>query len=150
MTDPRRRGEGMDSDPDRGLWRGRSIARRFLSPDGLIILVGRTAADNDILSLKLASQADFWLHAAGVSGSHVVVRNPDRLDRLPRATRDLAAALAARHSRARTGGSVAVHLARCRDVSKPRGAPAGQVSLGRSATVRARPSDADRIEEVPQ
>jgi alkyl hydroperoxide reductase subunit AhpC len=28
------------------MWQGRSVARRFLSPDGLIVLVGRTAADN--------------------------------------------------------------------------------------------------------
>ena len=131
------------------MWRGRSVARRFVSPDGMTILVGRTAADNDVLTLKLGSQADFWLHAAGVSGSHVVVRNPEHLDRMPRPTRDLAAALAALHSRARRGGSVAVHVARLKDISKPRGAPKGQVSLGRSATVTARPADAEDAEEVP-
>ncbi len=127
------------TDADQGLWRGRSIARRATSPDGLIVLVGRSAADNDLLSLKLASPGDFWLHVAGESGSHVVVRNPDRLERLPRDTLRFAAGLAAGYSKARHGGQVAVHLATCAEVAKPRGLPAGKVTLRRHSSVRASP-----------
>ena len=127
------------SDPEAGVWQGRSVARRFVSPDGMTILVGRTATDNDTLSLRLGSPRDFWLHVAGDSGSHVVVRNPDGLARLPRATRELAAALAARYSKARRGGRVAVHLATCADVSKPRGLPPGKVELARFTTTHAAP-----------
>jgi predicted ribosome quality control (RQC) complex YloA/Tae2 family protein len=127
------------TDADAGLWRGRSVARRFVSPDGLVVLVGRTAEDNDVLSLKLGAPRDFWLHVASESGSHVVVRNPDNLKRLPRETQRFAAALAAGHSRARHGGRVAVHLARCADVSKPRGFAAGKVLLARYETVQASP-----------
>jgi predicted ribosome quality control (RQC) complex YloA/Tae2 family protein len=126
-------------DPEAGLWRGRSVARRFVSPDGMTVLVGRTAADNDVLSLQLGAPGDFWLHVAGESGSHVVVRNPQGLVRLPRETERFAAALAARYSKARRGGRVAVHLTTCGEVSKPRGLPAGQVVLGRYRTVRALP-----------
>jgi predicted ribosome quality control (RQC) complex YloA/Tae2 family protein len=126
-------------DPEAGLWRGRSVARRFVSPDGLTVLVGRTAADNDVLSLQLGAPRDFWLHVASGSGSHVVVRNPRGLDRLPRDTERFAAALAARHSKSRRGGRVAVHLTTCSEVSKPRGLPAGQVVLGRYRTVQATP-----------
>ncbi|MCP4900295.1 MAG: hypothetical protein GY906_25280, partial [bacterium] len=43
----------LPSDADTGVYRGESIARVFESPDGMIVLVGRTAADNDQLSLKL-------------------------------------------------------------------------------------------------
>ncbi len=105
----------------------------------MTVLVGKTAADNDILSFKLASPRDWWFHTAGESGSHVVVRNPDNLDRLPRETRRFAAALAAGYSKARKGGKVAVHEARARDVSKPRGMPPGKVVLGRYATLRVEP-----------
>ncbi|HVS14182.1 MAG TPA: NFACT RNA binding domain-containing protein [Thermoanaerobaculia bacterium] len=135
MTEP-------GTDRERGLYRGRSIARVVPSPDGLTILVGRTAADNDVLSLKLGRPYDFWLHVAGESGSHVVVLNPDRLPRLPRDTQRLAAALAARYSKAKAGGCVAVHLATCGDVGKPRGAAAGKVSLRRFDTVYGRPEEA--------
>lgn len=127
------------ADPDAGAWRGRAVALRVVSPDGMTILVGKSAADNDVLTLKLAAPRDFWLHAAGMSGSHVVVRNPDNLDRLPRDTQRLAAALAAGHSKGRRGGRVAVHLARRADVKKPHGLPAGKVTLGRYTTVQAEP-----------
>lgn len=135
----RRREEVGETDADAGVWRGRSVARRFVSPDGWIVLVGRTAEDNDVLSLKLGAPRDFWLHVSGESGSHVVVRNPQGLDRPPRDTVRFAAGLAAGFSKARHGGQVAVHLATCADVSKPRGLPPGKVSLRRFATVRVAP-----------
>ena len=127
------------SDAEQGIYRGRPVARRFVSPDGLTVLVGKTAADNDDLSLGLAAPHDFWLHIASGSGSHVVVRNPDRLDRLPKATLDFAAGLAAHYSKARRGGRVAVHLARGADVHKPRGLAPGKVELRRHETTQARP-----------
>lgn len=130
-------------DPDGGFWQGRSIARRFVSPDGMIVLVGRTAEDNDVLSLKLGAPRDFWLHIAGDSGSHVVVRNPDNLPRLPRETLKFAAGLAAGYSKARKGGRVAVHVTTCDEVSKPRGLPAGMVQLGRFETTQAAPLRGD-------
>ena len=144
MTPPRYTGPPPPSDPDSGIWQGRSVARVAVSPDGMTVLVGKTAGDNDILSLKLASPRDWWFHTAGESGSHVVVRNPDNLDRLPRETRRFAAALAAGYSKARAGGKVAVHEARARDVSKPRGLPPGKVVLCRFATLRVEPI---RLEE---
>ena len=126
-------------DPEAGTWQGRSIARRWISPDGLTVLVGRTAGDNDLLSFKLGVPRDFWLHVAGESGSHVIVRNPENLPRLPRETQRFAASLAAGYSKARKGGKVAVHVARCADVSKPRGLPPGKVQLRRFDTVQASP-----------
>jgi predicted ribosome quality control (RQC) complex YloA/Tae2 family protein len=136
-------------DPDAGLWQGRSIARRFVSPDGLVVLVGRTAEDNDVLSLKLAAPRDFWLHVAGDSGSHVVVRNPDNLPRLPRETLRFAAGLAAGYSKARQGGRVAVHVTTCAEVSKPRGLPPGKVQLDRFETTHAAPLRGDEAPASP-
>lgn len=127
------------SDADAGVWRGKKVARRFVSPDGFVVLVGRTAHDNDVLTFKLAAARDVWFHVSGESGSHVVVRNPEGLDRLPRATERFAAALAAGYSKARNAGRVAVHVTRCADVHKPRGAPAGQVTLSRFSSVQVTP-----------
>lgn len=131
--------ESGPTDPDRGLWRGRRVARCHVSPDGLVVLVGRNAEDNDVVSLKLAAPRDFWLHVASGPGSHVVVRNPEGLRRLPRETLKFAAGLAAAHSSARAGGRVAVHLAVAGDVSKPRGFGPGKVELRRHETVMASP-----------
>jgi predicted ribosome quality control (RQC) complex YloA/Tae2 family protein len=127
------------SDPEQGVWQGRAVARRFVSPDGWTVLVGRTAEDNDVLSLQLASPPDFWYHVAGQPGSHVVVRNPERADRPPRDTERFAAGLAAGFSSARRGGRVAVHAARCGDVGKPRGLAPGKVTLRRYRTLQVEP-----------
>jgi predicted ribosome quality control (RQC) complex YloA/Tae2 family protein len=105
------------------------------------VLVGRTAGDNDRLTFQLASQRDFWLHVAGTPGSHVIVRNPGGLETLPRETLRFAARLAAVHSKSKGGGQVSVHVARVRDVRKPRGAPPGQVTLQRFRSVRVSLSD---------
>lgn len=132
------------SDPASGVYRGRRIARLFTSSEGFLILVGKSSTDNDLLSIHLARPDDFWFHLAGDSGSHVVVLNPDRLDRLPRETERLAAALAAGYSKARNAGTVAVHAAFARDVSKRRGQPPGEVTLARFWTVTVKP-----IRELP-
>jgi hypothetical protein len=97
----RRTGPPEPSDRDAGVWAGRSVARRFVSPDGFVVLVGRTAADNDVLTFKIGAPRDFWLHVAADSGSHVVVRNPDGVASLPRDTVQFAAGLAAGYSKLR-------------------------------------------------
>lgn len=98
------------------------------------MLVGRGARENDRLTLEIADPADLWLHVAGYTGSHVVVRNPDEIATadVPRQVVQRAAELAAWHSKARGArGKVEVHLCRAGDVKKPRGWPAGQVQLRR-------------------
>ena len=134
-----KRGPPAPSDPEQGIYQGREVARRFVSPDGWTILVGRSASDNDVLTVRLARPKDFWLHVAAESGSHVVIRNPEGLERPPRDTLSYAAGLAAGHSRAKSGGRVAVHFAKCVDVRKPRGFAPGKVSLARYRTVHAAP-----------
>jgi predicted ribosome quality control (RQC) complex YloA/Tae2 family protein len=140
------KGPPAPSDAAAGIYRGRRIARTFTSSEGFRILVGKSSEDNDLLSIKLAGPADFWFHLAGDSGSHVVVLNPDQLDRLPKETENLAAALAAGYSKARNAGQVAVHAAQARDVSKRRGQPPGEVTLARWRTVRVKPL---RAEDLP-
>jgi len=76
---------------------------------------------------------DWWLHVAGgIAGSHVVVRNPEKLAEPPVAVVTRAAELAAWYSKARgAGGKVEVHVCRVADVSKPRSFADGKVLLSR-------------------
>jgi len=142
---PRARHPPAPSDPERGIFQGRAVARRFVSPDGLTVLVGKSAADNDLLSLRLAAPQDFWFHVAADSGSHVVVRNPERLERLPRESERFAAALAAGYSKARHGGRTAVHLCSAADVGKRRGQPPGEVTLARYRILEVLPRRAEDL-----
>jgi predicted ribosome quality control (RQC) complex YloA/Tae2 family protein len=98
--------------------------------EGFEVLVGKGDAENDALTFRVAEPRDFWLHVAGHAGSHVVVRNPDDLDELPREVLERAAELAAWHSKARgSRGKVEVHVCRVADVSKRRGLAPGEVLL---------------------
>ncbi len=113
-------------------------ARRYRSSDGFEILVGKAAKDNDYLTFRIAKSLDLWLHAADYAGSHVVVRNPNRLD-IPPKTLIEAAELAAFFSQARTHTKAVVHYTPKKFVHKPKGAGAGLVSLSSSKTVLVEP-----------
>ncbi len=114
----------------------KEVFRYFESPDGMDVLVGRSDVDNDTLTFKGADALDFWMHVSGGSGAHVVIRNPDRLDRLPRDTLRFAARLAVRYSKAKHGKKVSVCVALRKDVEKSRGLPAGKVVLKRHKKVK--------------
>jgi len=110
--------------------------------DGFEVLVGKSARDNDRLSVRVARPNDWWLHAAGYAGSHVIVRRPEDGSDAPRAVLEAAAALAAWHSKARDArGKVVVHLCRAADVRKPRGAPPGQVEIRDWTALKVYPRD---------
>lgn len=111
--------------------------------EGFEVLVGKGDADNDQLTFGVAEPLDIWMHVSGCPGSHVIVRNPERLDALPRAVLEAAAQLAAFHSKARGArGKVEVHVCRAADVSKPRGFAPGEVRLKRWDSLRVYPRDA--------
>jgi predicted ribosome quality control (RQC) complex YloA/Tae2 family protein len=120
---------------------GRRVITHTL-PDGWQVLVGRTDADNDFLSFRLARPEDWWFHVRGMPGSHVILQGPPGVDP-DRATLTRAAAIAAYHSKARHAGVVPVSGTRARDVTKPRGAPAGTVQIRHERVFKVRPARGD-------
>ncbi|HEX8369123.1 MAG TPA: NFACT family protein [Pyrinomonadaceae bacterium] len=113
--------------------------RKFASSDGFEILVGKGSKDNDYLTFRLAKSLDFWLHAADYGGSHVVVRNPNRLENLPSQTLLEAAEIAAFYSQGRSQVKAAVNYTQKKFVNKPKGAAAGLVSLASFKTILVEP-----------
>jgi predicted ribosome quality control (RQC) complex YloA/Tae2 family protein len=107
-------------------------------PGGWQVLAGRSDADNDRLSLKLAAPDDLWFHVHGMPGSHVLLRARPGL-RPDRETVRRAAAIAAYHSKARDGGTVSVTCTEARNVSKPRGAKPGTVTIRKERRIKVRP-----------
>ena len=69
----------------------------FLSGDGYHIYVGKNNFQNEELTFKFASGNDWWFHAKGAPGSHVIVKNPDGGE-MPDRTYEEAARLAAHYS----------------------------------------------------
>lgn len=100
--------------------------RRFTSTDGLPILVGRNARENDELTFGLAKSDDLWLHARGTPGSHVVVRLEKGADPPPETIRD-AATLALLYSDLKKSGKGDVIYTRRKWVKKAKGQAPGAV-----------------------
>lgn len=113
--------------------------RLIVSAEGWTILVGRSGPDNDRLTFKIASPDDIWLHAAGVHGAHVIIRNPERAGAAPSATLAEAARLALWFSDARSEAAGDVHWTRRKNVRRAKGGGSGQVVLKRFETIRVRP-----------
>jgi predicted ribosome quality control (RQC) complex YloA/Tae2 family protein len=118
-------------------------ARQYFSSEGFEILVGKGSKDNDYLTFKIAKALDLWLHAADYPGSHVVVKNPNRLEIPPKTLRE-AAEVAAFFSHAREQPKVAVHYTPKKFVNKPKGAAAGLVSLASFKTILVEPKNIEK------
>lgn len=109
----------------------------YTSADGFSILVGRNNKDNDILTFKIASKKDVWLHAKDIPGSHVLIITEGK--EVPEATIKEAASLAAYYSKARQSGNVPVDYTQIRHVKKPAGARPGMVIFVNNKTVYVNP-----------
>lgn len=113
--------------------------RPVVDREGNQVYVGRSGPQNDRVTFEIAGPNDWWLHARGVPGSHVIVRGNGR-DPSEEALR-AAAAVAAWHSHSRDSTSVEVDVARRRDVRKIKGAGPGMVTYRNERTFRVRPAD---------
>jgi predicted ribosome quality control (RQC) complex YloA/Tae2 family protein len=111
--------------------------RRVALTDGYEALVGTSAAGNAAVTFDIARADDLWLHARGVPGAHVILRDSPPDDVIERA-----AALAAHHSASRTANSVEVDVAKRRYVKKIPGGPPGLVRYSNERTLRVSPRGA--------
>ncbi len=91
--------------------------------EGYQILIGRSAEMNDILTTEIADDEDIWLHASGVPGSHVLIRNKG--EEVPKEVIKKAAELAAINSRGK--GKTKVVWTKAKNVTKDRKQKVGEV-----------------------
>jgi predicted ribosome quality control (RQC) complex YloA/Tae2 family protein len=120
--------------------------RTFRSLAGVAILVGRGAAENDALTVRVARGNDLWLHARGVPGAHVLVR----LEKGRPADQETlldAAHLAVHFSDARGAPQVDVVATRAKYVRKVKGGAPGAVNYTQEKTIalRVEPGRVERL-----
>jgi predicted ribosome quality control (RQC) complex YloA/Tae2 family protein len=113
---------------------GRSHPLSLTSPDGLDILVGLNSRQNDEVTFRQAKGDDWWFHARGVPGAHVIVRFQGT--ELPPDTIRRAAELAAYYSRSRDEVDVLVDYTRRRYVRRIPGAAPGLVTYRQEQSIR--------------
>lgn len=97
----------------------------YLSSDGYHIYVGKNNYQNDELTFKFATGNDWWFHAKGMPGSHVLVKSNN--EELPDRAFEEAGKLAAYYSNGRDNEKVEVDYLQKKNVKKPNGAAPGFV-----------------------
>ena len=115
---------------------------KFRTTNGYLVYCGKNNLQNEHITHKLADRNDYWFHAKGVPGSHVVMvtngEEPDAQDFTD------AASIAAHYSRAAGGAQIPVDYLLVRHVRKVPGAKPGFVTYHTNWTAYVTP-DAERI-----
>lgn len=97
----------------------------YISSDGYDIYVGKNNFQNEELTFKLATGNDWWFHAKGIPGSHVIVKSNN--EELPDQTFEEAARLAAYYSSGRNADKVEIDYIQKKHIKKVSGAKPGFV-----------------------
>ncbi|MGN0245273.1 MAG: NFACT family protein [Lachnospiraceae bacterium] len=97
----------------------------YISSDGYHMYVGKNNFQNDELTFQMAEGGDWWFHAKGMPGSHVIVKCKGA--ELPDRTFEEAARLAAFYSKGSEQNKVEIDYIQKKHVKKPNGAKPGFV-----------------------
>ncbi len=97
----------------------------YLSSDGYHIYVGKNNYQNEELTFKFATGNDWWFHAKGMPGSHVIVKSNN--EELPDRVFEEAGKLAAYYSKGRDNDKIEIDYLQKKNVKKPNGSAPGFV-----------------------
>lgn len=97
----------------------------YVSGDGYHMYVGKNNIQNEELTFHFANGNDWWFHAKGCPGSHVIVKTNG--DELPDRTFEEAGKLAAYYSKNRGNEKVEIDYIEKKHVKKPNGGKPGFV-----------------------
>lgn len=97
----------------------------FVSDDGYHMYVGKNNFQNEEITFQMAEGGDWWFHAKGMPGSHVIVKCKGA--ELPDETFEQAARLAAHFSKGGNQDKVEVDYIQKKHVKKPGGGKPGFV-----------------------
>lgn len=111
---------------------------RHFSYNGFDIFVGKSAANNDDLTMGFAKPNDIWLHARGVPGSHTIIKNYSK-EKISKEIIEYAAELAAYYSQSRKASLVPVIYTEKKYVRKPKGANPGSVVVQKENVIMVKP-----------
>jgi predicted ribosome quality control (RQC) complex YloA/Tae2 family protein len=97
----------------------------YVSSDGFDMYVGKNNYQNDELTFHFATGNDWWFHAKGMPGSHVIVKTNGK-EMTDRAFEE-AGRLAAYYSKGKENEKVEIDYLQKKNVKKPNGAKPGFV-----------------------
>ena len=103
----------------------KSKPHHYISSEGYDIYVGKNNYQNDELTFKFATGADWWFHAKEIPGSHVILKS--KKGEVTDKAMEEAAALAAYYSGGRGSSKVEIDYSLKKNIKKPGGAKPGFV-----------------------
>ena len=106
---------------------------------GFSVWVGKNARDNDRLLKEFAWKEDLWLHARGVSGSHVIIKHQAGKN-YPMPVKQKAAQIAAWFSKGKTDSFCPVIYTARKFVRKPKGSEPGVVKVEKEQVLLVEPA----------
>ncbi|MCI8608007.1 MAG: fibronectin/fibrinogen-binding protein [Hungatella sp.] len=115
----------------------------YLSSDGFHIYVGKNNYQNEELTFKVAAGNDWWFHAKGIPGSHVIVKCDGK--ELSDKTFEEAGALAAYYSKGRDNDKVEIDYIQRKHVKKAAGGAPGFVIYHTNYSLLANPAALPRL-----
>lgn len=98
----------------------------YISSDGYDMYVGKNNYQNDELTFKFATGNDWWFHAKGMPGSHVIVKSQGE-EEMPDRVFEEAGMLAAYYSKGRESDKIEIDYLQKKNVKKPAKAAPGFV-----------------------
>jgi len=126
--------------PRQGKKEGQLPFRVFTVAGGFQVWAGKSGENNDLLSTRHTAKNDLWFHARGVGGSHVVLKIGTGKGEVSKQAIEQAAAIAAYYSKMKKSKLVPVTMCEGKYVRKPKGAPAGTVTVEREKTIFTEPA----------
>lgn len=117
----------------------------YISSDGFHMYVGKNNYQNDELTFKFAAGNDWWFHAKGMPGSHVIVKTEG--EELPDRTFEEAGKLAGFYSKGRENDKVEIDYLQKKNVKKPNKSAPGFVVYYTNYSLTIHP-DITGIEQV--
>jgi predicted ribosome quality control (RQC) complex YloA/Tae2 family protein len=104
-----------------------------------VVWAGKNGENNDLLSTRYTKSKDLWFHARAVGGSHVVLKFGTGKGEMSKHAIDEAAGIAAYYSKMKSSKLVPVSMCEGKYVRKPKGAPAGTVTIEREKIIFVEP-----------
>ena len=117
----------------------RKEERAIAVDGGATAYVGRSPKDNERLTFVVAAPRDWWFHARGIPGAHVILKLADPSGAPTENQLLEAASLAAGHSRAAGAAKVEVDYTQAKHVHRLGGGRPGLVRYANFKTVLAKP-----------
>lgn len=122
--------------------------RHFLIDSKYHVFVGRDSKENDYLSIKFAKQNDYWFHARGLPGSHVILRLDNPKEPAPKNILKNAASIAAFYSKGKTAGLTPVSYTFAKFVHKKKGMEPGKVLISKEKVLLVKPEIPKNCEQL--